>query len=170
MSRPRNSSKPISEASDKMLSSIIGQSLASRPVSAELWDILTRSWFFRHVIDTHNDESFRGQLVELETRLGDMAKAAAASGDADFFRLVAGMIEVQQRNALVMPVDYLLMELTRWPEGAIPDGFFSAMEVFAMTQKRGIQCHDVKTVRDAAKRLGISLRRDSPGRKKRAVK
>ena len=108
--------------------------------------------------------------MELETRLGDMAKAAAASGDADFFRLVAGMIEVQQRNALVMPVDYLLMELTRWPEGAIPDGFFSAMEVFAMTQKRGIQCLDVKTVRDAAKRLGISLRRDSPGRKKKAIK
>lgn len=169
MSRPRNSSKPISEAKDKLLAAIVGESLSHRP---ELWDIMARSKYFRELIEDERDDDGRMKdlLDELEKRFSEMAKQSLHDGDAGFFRDAAGMVDMLSAGLPALPIDRFLLELKSWPKEAIPRGFFSAAEVFDMLGKRDIQCGDIKIVRDAAKRVGIELRRESPGRKKQLKK
>jgi hypothetical protein len=92
---------------------------------------------------------------------------ALRSGDHDFFSDLGKIVEHSNTKKNSLPVDHLILLLhgDSWKH-TMPKGGYSAYEIYAIAKKYKIPCKDIKTVRDAAKRLGIRLRKESPGPKR----
>lgn len=154
----------MANANDKLAASCTGTALESR---VGLYHIMQEARYLKDGIE--RGAIFVGRnagddLEELKRKFAAFSIEAMMDGDTHFFEDVVKLLQSLQSGEIPHPVDYFLLMLHHeaFSRTRPKEGFF-AKEIFDLLKKNNFHCKDIKSVRDAAERVGIKLRKDISG-------